>query len=524
VVKPGLQLLARAAGLSGLTLLSSALGFAREILIAHHFGASHATDAYLVAVSVPALIYALLFGSGLNVSVVPRLAVVLRDDWSRGRTVFAQFLSGAAFWSALGSCVIALFPEVFVRIFAPGMAGSQTVVEFLRILSPLLFLLVISFGLGSYHCANDQVSHWGLIPVVQNLTLVLALIAASRLWGMKVLVAGTLGGALLSFLLQARLARGGGFAEAWTNPFRAGDGRSLLAGMIPFALACGLGGDFGTSQADIFLIRFFGSSLQPGSITLLALGNKLMGLPVLFIGAALGLALLPSLSVAVANRDQTLAGSQLAQGLSYALLLACPIAVIYFDMGEPIVRLIFRHTALAGGQLGELGLILHGYAGAVIGLAVVYILNSYLAALRRTRALIGGGVFTAAVELLLMGIFRHWYGTRGIALAVSAGSLVYCATLMILLARDMSLSLRWRMLERAAVISAGAAAMHGFLRGAMRVNVFMEMPWLGGGLLPLVAGMAAYLGWLALYRIHLQMSGRRGCPAAVAIAEAGSNL
>jgi peptidoglycan biosynthesis protein MviN/MurJ (putative lipid II flippase) len=236
------------------------------------------------------------------------------------------------------------------------------------------------------------------------------------------------------------------------------------------------------------------------------------------------LALLPSLSVAVANRDQTQAGAQLSQGLSYALLLACPIAVVYFDLGEPIVRLVFRHTALAGGQLGELGLILRSYAGAVIGLAVVYILNSYLAALRRTRALIAGGVFTAAVEVLLMGVLGPRYGTRGIALAVSVGSLVYCAVLLVLLAKDLSLALRWTLLERAAVIAAGAAAMHGFLRGAMRVNVFVEVPWLGGGLLPLVAGMAAYLGWLALYRSHLQWSGRRGSTVAASIAEVGSNL
>src|SRR5437764_2660567 len=168
-MKTNRHLFAQAAGLGGLTLLSGALGFGREILIARNFGATHATDAYLVAIAVPVLIYALFFGSGLNVSLVPRLAVLLRQDQLKGRAVFAQFLSGAGFWGAVVSCLVLFLPAIFVRVFAPGLAQSAMAIEFLRTVSPLLFLFVVTYALGSFHCANDQVSHCGLIPVVHNI-------------------------------------------------------------------------------------------------------------------------------------------------------------------------------------------------------------------------------------------------------------------------------------------------------------------------------------------------------------------
>src|SRR5216684_8490293 len=195
---------AQAAKLGGLTLVSSALGFIREVMIARQFGASHFTDAYLVAVSVPTLVYALFFGSGLNVSLVPRLTALLMSDQARGRAMFAQFLSGAALCSGLGSCVILVTPGTFIRMFAPGIAQSAIAAEFVCILAPLLFLSVISFALGSFHCANNQASHWGLIPVVQNVTLVSVLLVCGTRWGMNGLLAGTIGGAFLAFLAQAR--------------------------------------------------------------------------------------------------------------------------------------------------------------------------------------------------------------------------------------------------------------------------------------------------------------------------------
>jgi putative peptidoglycan lipid II flippase len=499
------RFLVQATRLGGLTLASSLLGFVREILIAREFGATHLTDSYLVALSVPMLIYALFFGSGLNVSLVPRLANLLSDNPSGGRRVFAQFLSGAAVWSVLATCLILLFPGIFVRIFAPGIASSPITVGFVRSLAPLLFLFVISFALGSFHCARDRASQWGLITLVQNATFVLFLLLLGRLWGIKVLLIGTIGGALLSFLVQARATWADGFRESWVNPFLPGEGNRILASMVPFALVLGVGGDFGTAQADIFLIRFFASRLAPGSITLLALGNKLMALPVLLIGAALGLALLPSLSISVSKQDQAEANGKFARAISYGFLLICPIALIYLDLGVPIAHMVFGRTALRPAQLDELGGILSAYAGAALGLVVSYILNSYLAALRRTQALIGAATLTVVVDALLMWILCGPYLTRGIAMAISAGSFFYCTLLAVSLAGDLDRALRVTLLQRAGVILVGAIAMHLALVSTLRLNVFTSLPWFGSALFPALAGLTLYVIWLMLHRTRLQL-------------------
>ncbi|MDQ0285651.1 peptidoglycan biosynthesis protein MviN/MurJ (putative lipid II flippase) [Desulfofundulus luciae] len=55
------------------TLLSKVLGFMREMALACVFGASAATDAYLVAYTVPNVVFAVL-GGALTVTAVPLFA------------------------------------------------------------------------------------------------------------------------------------------------------------------------------------------------------------------------------------------------------------------------------------------------------------------------------------------------------------------------------------------------------------------------------------------------------------------
>ncbi len=501
--------LAQAAKLGGLTIVSSALGFARELLIAGRFGASHTTDSYLVALSVPSLIYALFFGSGLNVSLVPRLSVLMKEDPDCGRTMFARFLSGAALCGLLFSACVLAFPGFFVRIFAPGLAYSPVASAAVRALSPLVFLFVVSYGLASFHCASNQVAHWGLIPAIQNITLVIVLVVVGARFGLNGLLAGTVAGALIAFFVQACTARSDGFRERWADPFKPGPGRSMLFGMGAFALVGGLGGDCGTGYADLFLIRFFASHQAPGSITLLALGNKLMGLPVLLVGAALGLALLPSLSVSVAASDHARTSKLLTQALSCALLLVLPIAIVYCDLGAPIVHTLFRKTALLPGQLTELGWILRAYSVAVVGTVVMMILNAYLAALRRTKTLIAAGVLVLVANVGLMLLLTPRLGSAGIAMAISGGSVFYCLVLLVALAPHLDRQLRWTLFKRAGVLGAGALAMHLLLMVTVRLPAVQSAGTITAIVIPLLAGTAAYVGWLGLHRKALVL-GLRG--------------
>ena len=500
------HILNQARNIGLLTLTSSVLGFARELAIAHKFGATNSTDAYLVALSVPTTLYGLLFGSGLNLAVIPRLAYIFNNDPGAGRRTFAQFLSAVAVIGALISMLILLFPAPLIRVFAPGMAPSILTQQFTRTLSPLFFLFVGAYSLGSFQCAQNRTSSWALVGVTQNAIIVLGIFFVSGLLGFRSLILGTVAGALLALFVQAGLARHARFSEPWSLPLLGGQAMGILGTLLPFALVLGVGGDSGTSQADIFLIRFFASRLDPGSVTLLALGNKLMGLPVLLIGSAIGLALLPTATIYIGKNDLPGATERLVQAFGCACLLICPIAVFYWNLSGEIVSAVFRHGAITPVQVVELGKILRAYAGATVGLTLVYVLSSFMGVLRQTRGLIGTGILTIVLNAWLMRHLVAHYAAIGIAASVSIGSGSYCVVLLLLLTRRLGSGVLLRLLRSGFLICAGGLGMHLAIVVTRELNLCTSVPWLGKVAIPAMVALILYAAWVTFHRKRMALA------------------
>jgi putative peptidoglycan lipid II flippase len=498
--------LTQAKRLGVLTLTSSLLGLVRELMIARKFGATHATDSYLVALSIPSVLYALFIGSGLNLSVIPRLASLFRRDPDQGMKTFAQFLSVTTLFAALVSILVLAYPGPLIRIFAPGIASSILSSQFTRMLSPLFFFFAASYSLGSLQCARNHTPYWGIIGIAQNAAVVVSVLLLARTLGIWTLIVGTLAGAALALLVQVGLAHAAGFRANWSLPIRGGEAMGMLGTLLPFALVFGVGGDSGTSQADIFLMRCFASRLDPGSITLLALGNKLMGLPVLLIGSAIGLALLPTVSVKFSESNLSGVADGLIQTTSCALLLICPVLVVYLNTSDQIVSAVFGRGAITLAQLVELGGIVRAYSGATVGLTLMYVLSSVLGAIRLTKQLILAGIVTVIFNAILMWILAGLYGARGIAMAISVGSMLYCSILLLLLIRRLGLSTLGRLLKTAAVILGGALGMHLALIATKKINVFPSLPLIGVGIIPASVALILYAGWVTLHREKLGLT------------------
>jgi putative peptidoglycan lipid II flippase len=488
-----------------LTLLSSFFGLLRELGIAHWFGATHATDAFLVALAIPSLLYTLLFGCGLNVSAIPRLASLLKDQPAVAAKYFAEFLSAAALIGLMVSLSIAVFAGPLLKVFAPGMAYSPLTLKFVWCLSPVFFLFVIAYCFGSFQCARNHTSYWAAIALSQNLVVVAAMVMLASKSAITTLVVGTILGCLLALLIQLYLFYRAGFKLQWINPLRRGQGLAILYAMIPFALTFGIGGDHGTNQADVFLVRIFASWLAPGSITLLALSNKLVAVPVLLVGSVIGLVLMPDMTIHVNQGRLSEALSKLTQALTMALVIVCPILVLYADTSGPVIQFLFGHGALQTTQIEELSGILRAYSGAVIGWTAVYVLNSLLASMRRIRMLIVSGISAVLVDGILMYFLAGKMGARGIALAVSLTAVFYATVLAVPYVRRLSPVQRADAGKSLAVILLGVILMHLALRVILRLNLVTSLPLLGRGIIPGGVGSLAYSAWLAMNRRRMNL-------------------
>jgi putative peptidoglycan lipid II flippase len=324
----------RSAGIvSACTLLSRLLGFLRDALCAHYFGASMHWDAFSVAFRIPNL-FRRLFGEGaLTAAFLP--AFVERYDGGKPEEAHAllnRLVTALALF--LGLLTTA---GVAVTYFLPHDPKTETMAPLLRIMLLYLPLICIAAILGA---ALNGVRHFftpAIAPVMVNLVLIGALLPLWRgihtqAWA--VVVGGAVTLALLILPLAAR-----GIPIRPRADFNDSSLRDVLRKSLPIILGL----------APVQLNELVGSMIAQycikgdGAVSVLYYGNQLTQLPLALIGTAVATVVYPLF----ASPKEDFA-DVFQKSLRFVLFLAVPATIGLMVLAHPIVSLLFEHGALFG--------------------------------------------------------------------------------------------------------------------------------------------------------------------------------
>src|ERR1700736_5053626 len=105
-------------------LLSRGLGLVRDVVIAYTFGATATTDAFVLARTVPSILYDLLVGTVSTAAFVPVFVQHARDERQLWRLVGTIF-SLAALAFVILTVMLALFAEPLVGVIGSGFASDE---------------------------------------------------------------------------------------------------------------------------------------------------------------------------------------------------------------------------------------------------------------------------------------------------------------------------------------------------------------------------------------------------------------
>ncbi|WP_262402081.1 lipid II flippase MurJ [Actinomadura sp. CNU-125] len=145
----------RAAVLSGvLVAAGTGLGFLRDLVMAHLFGASRGTDAFLVAWTIPETVSPLLIEDAMALLMVPVVTRLLaRGDGLRpfARRTLPRLVAGLA----VVTVTLALAAPAVVGLLAPGLPGHGPAVLCVR----LTAVTVVTFGVAGFMSATLRAHH-----------------------------------------------------------------------------------------------------------------------------------------------------------------------------------------------------------------------------------------------------------------------------------------------------------------------------------------------------------------------------
>ena len=451
----------RAALVSVGTGLSRALGFIRDMLIAHFLGAGPVADVFLAVLRLPHILRRLLTEGAVAMPFIPVYLRLSREEGEMRANAFARSLRAWALGLSGLFCGLGLLlPLPLLLALAPGLldrlAGLPGGAAFADTLMRVSLLYVPPIVLS---CVNSALLQSrgnylapALAPCILNICFILPLAAllgsghlsffehapqSIRLAALALVWALPLAGAMQMLYLGWNVRATGFQAPKRINwrdhaVFR-------LARILPASLCI-----TAAHQIAVLIAIMAASFLPDGYITQVHFADQLIELPLGLFGMALAVAVLPGFSALAAPGRRTELREAISLSLRLVLFVALPAAAGLFGLAFPLVDLLFGHGAFDLGAVEGCAALLAGYALALPALAAARPLIAAVHALQRmhSAALAALGAFAVTGLACLAAVWAAPVMDRPAALSlalglgVSLGSLAFTALLLRILAAE----------------------------------------------------------------------------------------
>ncbi|MER7751869.1 lipid II flippase MurJ [Kitasatospora sp. NPDC097643] len=341
--------LARAFGITAvLSAAGSGLGLLRDLLLARLFGANQGTDAFLVAWTVPETAAPLLIEDAMSFLMVPAfaLALVLREEHPDAPDPVRQLVRATLPWLLLALTGLALATAVgapqLVELLAPGLANPGLAVTCTRITA----ITVLPFGVAGYLAAALRAHHRFTAPagiyVAYNLGILAVLLGGHAFLGVRSAALGVaVGSVLMAALLVGPFLRRlrAGRPLRRHRPRQAGQALVLMPlALLPVA-AFTL-----TRQSQVFVERYLGSALPPGTISHLNYAAKVSQLA-MTAGILICTVTFPLVARALAAGDLTAARDRVEKDLGQAAAVVLLGTAFLMACAPSVVSLLFQRGA-----------------------------------------------------------------------------------------------------------------------------------------------------------------------------------
>jgi putative peptidoglycan lipid II flippase len=422
-------------------LTTSLLGFVRAFVVAHFFGDTAKTDAFFAALVVPQMFYDLLIGGAIAAALIPSFTRLAGEDERELWRVVGTIFTLVTVVLVVVILILEAVAHPLIMAIASGFvlhahAGTLPLaVKLVRLLLPaLLFMGLSAVALATLYSLHRRVVA-SFASACYHLGIIVAAVLASARWGIVALPVGAVAGAALQFVVQipslARAKAPGASLRLYL------DLRHPLVRRIVRLYAPVAAGIVVSIFGQVADVNFKSHLPQVGGLSSMQYATQLIQFPVGIIVAALGLAVLPSISTdaALARLDDF--KDTLALGFRLALLLMVPAMVGFLMLATPIVTLLFQH-----GKFTHLGTVhtvtaLMGYAPQLpfVGIDQLLIFAFYARHNTVTPMLVGvvGVVIYVSTAALLIGPLTIF----GLALANTIQIVAHTLILLFLLVRTL---------------------------------------------------------------------------------------
>lgn len=413
-----------------LTIASKAVGFIRELTLSYFYGASNISDAYLIALTIPTVIFAFI-GAGLFISYIPLYSHITQE---KGVQLADRFTNNIINFVLILCTLILLWGLIFtaplVKMFAVGFTGKtlELAVFFTRI---MLFSICFS-GIIYIFSAYLQIKNNYVVPALTsfptNFIIIIAIVLSSK-FNLMVLAVGSVIATVSQLFFLIPFVYKEGYQYRFVLDRHDGYLRKLLFLSLPIMISVSV------NQINVLVDRTIASQIVVGGISALNYANKLNlfvhGIFVMSIATVM----YPLISKMAAENNIAGLKKSLSESISGINLLVIPATVGVMIFADPIVKLLFGRGAFDEQAISLTAYALFFYAIGMVGFGLREVLSRAFYALQDTKTPMINASIAVVLNIVLNIVLSKFWGIGGLALATSIAALFSTFLLFVTLRR-----------------------------------------------------------------------------------------
>ena len=415
-----LRIAGTAIGMVVLTFTGKALGFARELVMAACFGTSYVTDAYVMARSIPDILF-----SGIVVAVGTSFVPLYADQnvqygKEKADSMFNSLLNLLIKVAVPLSILGILLADPLISIFANGFFGEQRslAVFFLRI----TFISVGFTGLNQLYSSYLNFNEDFISPIVCGycfniFSCIFALIASK--YTERILPFGCVMGYALTTLLLSGTARRKGMVR---NFFFREKTDSIALKVFKLSLPVFVG-EY-AHQINFYIDRFLSSGMQQGSVASLNYAYEIITL-------ITGVTTVVITTIAFSKMNQERAGGDiekyndiLQKSFLISVIIAMPCMFGVFAFSREIVQAIYGRGAFDSNSVSYTSKAVFWYAPYLLAFAMSTPIIQAFQSHKSMKTPMIIGLISMLCNVVLSIVLSGIIGMGGLALATSVSMII----------------------------------------------------------------------------------------------------
>lgn len=401
-----------------ITIVSKIIGFVREMALSYYFGTTIISDAYLISLTIPMVVFSFI-GTSIATSYIPMYSEIKKNKGKIKALDYTNNLINIMFIiSTLIIIITLLFTDTIVKIFASGFIGEELrmAIKFTQISIWGVYLTGIIYILSGFLQVEKKYIIPALIGLPMNFVTIIFIYIGSKykIWYLSI-------GNLLALLSQVILLRIFSAQKGYKYNFVIDFKDKYIKRMVQIAIPLIVG--VSIYQINTLIDRTMASRIVVGGISALNYSNKISGFIQGIFVTSISTVMYPLISNMASENNNTGLKEVVVEAINIISLFVIPSVIGIMIFSEPIVILLFGRGVIDASGIEMTHSTLFYYSIGIIGFGYKEVLSKVFYSIQDTKTPMINATISLLINIILNIILSQFMGLKGLAFATSISTL-----------------------------------------------------------------------------------------------------